>query len=126
MRRRLVGVAALLVLLTLPARGQQGFGQRQTGQTRRRSRGGGSGRGGSSEGGMTPMNALPCPRGFIAQTDPGPHLQTAAQTTAKGGTRRGAAQKSGQTLGGGKVLARRCVPVKPAKSAAASVAKTAP
>jgi hypothetical protein len=66
------------------------------------------------------MKELPCPKGFTAQTDSGPHLQTTTQTPAKSGRRKTAGREAAQTPTMRSSMARRCVPNKPKKEAAAS------
>jgi hypothetical protein len=113
---------AAVLLLPLSSWGQQASNQQQptTSSTRRQSHGGGGGR--SSHGGndATSMKELPCPKGFTAQTDSGPHLQTTTQTPAKSGRRKTAGREAAQTPTMRSSMARRCVPDKPKKEAAAT------
>ena len=79
--------------------------------------GGGSARGGNSSG-VTAMSELPCPKGFSAQTDSGPHLETAAPAERKAPGKKGSAEEAAPPAKR-KTMARRCVPDKPRKTAAA-------
>jgi hypothetical protein len=98
---------------------------------RQHSRGGGrsgSGRGGANGGGASSsMKALSCPKGFRAETSPGPHLVASQSMMSSAGrsrqSRGGAAMQKPST--GASAFGRRCVPIAATKPAAspAAVAK---
>jgi hypothetical protein len=130
MRRRAFP-ALLLALLLAPAaaRCQE---QAPSAKTHRRARGGGGGgsasRGGSS--GVPPMKDLPCPPGFTARFEAGPHLKIAAAASAKKKNRKAKknADSSASPAEGRKpkeVSARRCV-ADPAKKDAHTTEGEAP
>jgi hypothetical protein len=120
MPRRLLPLLFAAFLLAPPAQSQQTPNQQPS--TRRHSKGGGSRGGGSGRsgdsGGVPPMKELPCPHGFTAVTDSGPHLVIAAQAQAKGGRKKNSSQEADGKPAMKKTLARRCVPDKPKKAAA--------
>jgi hypothetical protein len=70
---------------------------------------------------MAPMKELPCPQGFTAQTDSGPHLQTEGKSHHHNDSSQDGAQAPEMK----KPVARRCVPDKPKKAATASRKKAA-
>jgi hypothetical protein len=125
--RQILGLLCVApLLLPLSSWGQQTSTQQQptTPSTHHRSRGSGGG-GGSSRGGntsgVTQMKELPCPKGFTAQTDSGPHLHLAqAQASANSGRRKPAGKDAAQMPAMKNTMARRCVPDKPKKATAAS------
>ena len=104
-RRFLAPLCAGLLLLPLASLGQQ------TPSSHRRARGGGSSKSGESDG-TAPMKDLPCPKGFTAETDSGPHLEL-AQTAAASGRKKKASKDAAKPKAMKKTLARRCVPDKP-------------
>jgi hypothetical protein len=119
--------ALLLAILLLPeaprAQTPAAGTNPTTAAPRRRVRGGRGGGGGSSsdDSGVAPMKTLPCPKGFTAQVDTGPHLKLATEA-AVGKKRRGKKNDYSETASPASkaakpVLARRCVPDQPKKAA---------
>lgn len=63
------------------------------------------------------MKQLPCPKGFTARVDSGPHLKLSGDAPAKKNRKsRGAASAGSQPK---QLLARRCVPDAPKKKPSA-------